>query len=74
MDKAIAIGIAVLGILVLLVALSLLLSWPFMLLWNGCLVGTVAGVSPLTSIWHAWGILILCSFMFKSTGVSSKSS
>lgn len=70
MDKVIAIVVAVLGILVLVVALSLLLSWPFMLLWNGCLVGTVAGVSPLASIWHAWGILILCSFMFKSVSGS----
>jgi hypothetical protein len=73
MDKVIAIVIAILGLLVLAVGLSLLLSWPFMLLWNGCLVGTVAGVSPLTSIWHAWGILILASFIFKSSSVSSKS-
>lgn len=73
MDKVIAIVIAILGLLVLAVGLSLLLSWPFMLLWNGCLVGTVAGVSPLTSIWHAWGILILASFIFKSFSVSSKS-
>lgn len=46
MDKVIAIFVAIIGILALLVGLSLLLSWPFMLLWNGCLVGTVAGVSP----------------------------
>ena len=74
MDKAIAILMTVIGIIALLIGISLLLSWPFMLLWNGCLVGTVAGVSPLTSIWHAWGILILASFLFKSTGASSSKS
>lgn len=73
MDKIVGVFLAVIGIIVLLIGISLLLSWPFMLLWNGCLVGTVAGVSPLTSIWHAWGILILASFLFKSTGASSKS-
>ena len=73
MDKVIAVFVAVIGILVLLVGISLLLSWPFMLLWNGCLVGTVVGIGPLTSIWHAWGILILASFLFKSTGGVSKS-
>ena len=70
MEKIVGITIAIVGILVILVGLSLLLAWPFMLLWNGCLVGTVAGVSPLTSIWHSWGILILASFLFKSTGVT----
>ena len=55
MDKIIAIIVAVIGIIVLLIGISLLLAWPFMLLWNGCLVGTVAGVSPLTRIWGRLG-------------------
>jgi hypothetical protein len=62
--------ILAIGIVVLL---GLLFSWPVLLLWNGCLVGTVAGISPLTSIWHAWGILILCGLLFRSSSVSSKS-
>jgi hypothetical protein len=70
MEKIVAIAIAIVGILALLIGISLLLSWPFMLLWNGCLVGTVTGVGPLTSIWHAWGILILSSFLFKSVSAS----
>jgi len=54
--------------------LGLLMSWPVYLLWNSCLFGTVPGVNKLESIWHAWGILILCGFLFKSSFSSSKKS
>lgn len=58
--------VAVLG----LVLLSFLLSWPVYMLWNGCLVGAVAGVSEVTWL-QAWGISILCGLLFKTT-VNSK--
>jgi hypothetical protein len=50
--------------------LSFLLSWPVYMLWNGCLVGAVAGISEVTWL-QAWGITILCGFLFK-TSVNSK--
>ena len=61
-----AIVVAILG----LVLLSFLLSWPVYMLWNGCLVGAVAGVSEVTWL-QAWGISILCGLLFKTT-VNSK--
>ena len=61
-----AIVVAILG----LVLLSFLLSWPVYMLWNGCLVDAVAGVSEVTWL-QAWGISILCGLLFKTT-VNSK--
>lgn len=70
MEKVlVVIGAGVLA-LVSLVALSFLLSWPVYMLWNGCLVGAVAGVAEITWL-QAWGITVLCGFLFKST-VTSK--
>ncbi len=63
-------GALVLGI-ILVVAYGLILSLPVMLLWNYCLVGAVAGVAEIGWL-QAWGILILCGFLFKSSS-SSKS-
>lgn len=59
--------IAVTGGIVLLLLLSFLLSWPVFMLWNGCLVGAVAGVAEVTWL-QAWGLTILCGFLFKTTG------
>jgi hypothetical protein len=61
---------AIVVALVGLVLLSFLLSWPVYMLWNGCLVGAVAGVSEVTWL-QAWGISILCGLLFKTT-VNSK--
>jgi hypothetical protein len=70
MEKVlIAVGAVVLGIASLLL-LSFLLSWPVYMLWNGCLVGAVAGVSEVTWL-QAWGLTVLCGFLFKSTTVSN---
>ena len=60
---------ALLGIGSLLL-LSFLLSWPVFMLWNGCLVGAIAGVATVTWL-QAWGITVLCAFLFKSS-TSSK--
>ena len=62
----------IVGFIALSVLLSFLFSWPVWMLWNGCLVGAVAGVSKITWL-QAWGISILCSFLFKPTSVSTKS-
>ena len=66
MEKVFAIvGAIVLGICGLLL-LSFLLSWPVYMLWNGCLVGAVAGVSEVTWL-QAWGLTVLCGFLFKTS-------
>ena len=65
------VGAVVFGIAGLLL-LSFLLSLPVYLLWNGCLVGAVAGVSEVSWL-QAWGLTVLCGFLFKtSTHTSSK--
>jgi hypothetical protein len=65
------VGAVVFGIAGLLL-LSFLLSLPVYLLWNGCLVGAVAGVTTVTWL-QAWGITVLFGFLFKtSTHTSSK--
>lgn len=53
-----------------IVALSALFAWPVMLLWNGSLVGTVAGVKSVDFM-TAWGISLLCGLLFK-TNVTNK--
>jgi hypothetical protein len=62
-----AIVIAIAGLLLL----SFLLSWPVYMLWNGCLVGAVAGVSEVTWL-QAWGLTVLCGFLFKASVGNSK--
>ena len=57
---------AIVGFIAGFVLLSFILAWPVMALWNGCLVGAVDGVHQITWL-QAWGISILCSFLFKST-------
>ena len=65
------VGAVVFGIAGLLL-LSFLLSLPVYLLWNGCLVGAVSGVTTVTWL-QAWGLTVLCGFLFKtSTHTSSK--
>lgn len=64
------IGLAVAFVALVLIA-GLLFSFPVMWLWNGCLVGLVTGITPITSVWKAWGILVLCGILFKSSGGSS---
>lgn len=60
---------AIVGFIAIFVLLSFILAWPVMALWNGCLVGAVDGVHQITWL-QAWGISILCSFLFKSTNTN----
>ena len=55
-----------LGATALVVFLSFLLSYPVFLLWNGCLVGAISGVAEVTWL-QAWGLTVLCGFLFKQT-------
>ena len=61
---------AAVGIVALVLVLSFLLSWPVMMLWNGCLVGAIDGVHEVSWL-QAWGISVLCGFLFRTT-VSTK--
>lgn len=63
MEKVI--GAVILGLVGLLL-LSFLLSWPVYMLWNGCLVGAVVGVNEVSWM-QAWGLTILCGFLFKTS-------
>lgn len=61
-------GVGIVAILSVVV-ISFLLSFPAWLLWNYCLVGAITGVNPVT--WpQAWGISLLCAFLFKDTNKS----
>jgi hypothetical protein len=61
----------VVGIIAIVLAVSFLLSWPVMMLWNGCLVGAVDGVHEVSWL-QAWGISVLCGFLFKTNVSNSK--
>jgi len=62
--------VAVVGAISLVLLFSFLLCLPVMWLWNSCLVGAIDGVHEV-SWFQAWGITLLCGFLFKS-GVSTK--
>ena len=64
MDKVVSVVGVVIAGLMLFVLLGLLFSLPVMWLWNGCLVPAVSGVHEIGWL-QAWGISILCSFLFK---------
>jgi hypothetical protein len=52
-----------------LIVLGIFMAWPVQLLWNGCLIQAVDGLSPIT-FWQALGINILCSILFKNSSSS----
>ena len=54
-----------------LLFLSFLFSWPAMMLWNGCLVGAVDGVREITWL-QAWGLQFLCNILFKASITTKK--
>lgn len=58
------------GLVATVVLLSFLLSYPLMLLWNGCLVDAVTIVKPVGWL-QMWGISVLVGILFK-TSVSPK--
>jgi hypothetical protein len=59
--------IGAIGLLIgVVVFFGLLFSWPVMMLWNSCLVDAVNGVNEITWL-QAWGIMVLCGLLFKSS-------
>lgn len=71
MDKVV--GIA--GVVVVLVAVSfgasVLMALPVMWLWNA-VVPDLFNL-PVITFWQAFGLTLLCSFLFKSSSSSSSS-
>lgn len=59
------------GAVIFFVLFSLLLSWPVMALWNGCLVDAVTGVNEITWL-QAWGINFLFGMLFNKNSVKIK--
>lgn len=57
----------ILGVLFYATALSFVLSFPVMLLWNFVLVNVIPGILPVTWL-QAWGLYVLCSCLFKNSG------
>lgn len=58
--------VAVIGAVAVVLLLSFLLSWPVMMLWNGCLVDAVTGLKEIGWL-QAWGITTLAGLLFKSS-------
>ena len=57
---------AMVVVLAIVIVLGLVLSFPLMLLWNGCVVPAINGVQEITWL-QAWGILIASNLLFKNT-------
>jgi len=70
MNISTAIG-AFVALVIFAIVLGFLLSWPIMWLWNNALVGAVDGVNEIGWL-QAWGINILCGFLFKSSMSKTK--
>ena len=66
LDKVITVVGATVVVLAVVVILGLVLSFPLMLLWNGCVVPAINGVQEITWL-QAWGILIVSNLLFKNT-------
>ena len=66
----VALGAIVVGIATLLF-LSFVLSWPVMMLWNGCFVGAIDGVKEITWL-QAWGLQFLFGLLFKASVTTKK--
>jgi len=69
-ELTLALAAALVGIATLLF-LSFVLSWPVMMLWNGCFVGAIDGVKEVTWL-QAWGLQFLFGLLFKSTLTKEK--
>ena len=57
MNKIVGTVLGAIALAVLVAGIGLLFSLPVWLLWNGCLVGAVVGVNPITWL-QAFGITV----------------
>lgn len=71
MNKIVGTALGAIALAVLVAGIGLLFSLPVWLLWNGCLVGAVVGVNPITWL-QAFGITVLCGMLFKNSTSDKK--
>lgn len=71
MERFIVLAGSVVAVLTGVLVLSFLLSWPVMMLWNGCLVDAIPGVHEISWL-QAWGLNILCRILFNKPNSTSK--
>lgn len=57
---------------VLGIILGLILALPVMWLWNSVLIAAIPGIKEIGWI-QAWGIMLLCQFLFKGVEVKTNS-
>ena len=58
--------VAILLIIALAFGLSCLYAWIGMLLWNWVIVGELGLFATKIGFWPMWGLVELCSILFKS--------
>ena len=66
MKEVFATLVAIVAGFATLLFLSFVLSWPVMMLWNGCFVGAIDGVKDIGWL-QAWGLQFLFALLFKTT-------
>jgi hypothetical protein len=64
--------IAVIIILALAFGISCLFAWIGMLLWNWVIVGELGLFATKIGFWPMWGLLELCSLLFKTHNYNNK--
>jgi len=64
--------IKIIALLITLILLSLLLSYPAMLLWNGCLVPAIPALAPVSWL-QMFGIQVLFSLLVPRASVDRSS-
>ena len=67
MNDLIVKSFAIFGALVIVVVISALLAYPYMLLWNSFLIKAIPGINQVEWM-QMWGITILAHGLFKGTG------
>ena len=64
--------LAVVVLFPVVVAISAIMAFPVMLLWNGVLPHLFTSpIIKTIDFWTAWGLLILCGLLFKGLGNTS---
>ncbi len=64
--------IKIIALLITLILLALLLSYPAMLLWNGCLVPAIPALAPVSWL-QMFGIQVLLSILVPRASVDRSS-
>lgn len=63
--------LAVIFILALAFGISCLYTWVGMLLWNWVIVGELGLFATKIGFWPMWGLVELCSILFKTHNYNS---